>query len=57
VSGICGPGKIRLMAAIAGRWQRCVVIVRVATRTSNSRVCSRQREGRVVMIESRRRPG
>lgn len=42
--------KIRLMAAIACRWQRCVVVIRVATRASDSGMCARQRErrGRVI---------
>lgn len=57
VSGVRGPGKIRLVAAVAGRWQRCIVVIGMATRARNSRMCAGQRESRVVMVKGRRRPG
>ena len=54
--GIRGAGEIRLMAAVAGRGQRCVVVVGVALRASHRGVGARQREGRGVVIEGGARP-
>jgi len=48
---IRGPGKVRLMAAIASRWRPGKDIVNVAEIAGYCRVGSGQREGRVVVIE------
>ena len=57
VIGIRGPGVIRLVTAIAGRWQRRVVVVHVALRAGDvRRMISRQRECRGVVIEGGARP-
>ena len=42
---------IRLVAAVAGGWQRCVVVIGVARRTGNGCVCACQWERRVAVIE------
>ena len=44
VLGIGGPGEVRLMAAIAGGWQRCVVVIGMALRATYCGVRSSQRE-------------
>lgn len=54
---IGGPGVIRLVTAIAGRGQRCVVAVHVALHAGDvRRVISRQRERRGVVIEGGAQP-
>ena len=49
--GIRCSVPIRLVAAVAGGWQRRVVVIGVARRTGNGCVCARQREGRVAVIK------
>lgn len=53
---ICRPGEIRLMAPVAGRGQRCVVVIGMAQSASNRRMrpCQRKRSG--VVIECGRSP-
>lgn len=51
MGGIRRSVPIRLVAAIAGGWQRCVVVIGVARRAGNGCVCARQRECRVVVIK------
>jgi hypothetical protein len=52
-----GMGRIRrsvpicLVAAVAGSWQRCVVVIGVARRTGNGCMRTCQWERRVVVIE------
>lgn len=53
---IVGSFIVRLMAAVAVRRQRRVVIVHVATRARHTRVSSSQWETRIVVIESGRCP-
>lgn len=48
--------EVGLVAPIASRGKRRVVVVRVATRTGHRRVSSRKRERSVVVIEGRERP-
>ena len=55
VIGIRGPREIRLVAAVAIRRKRRVVIVRVALRASHRGMSPGQRKDRRV-IETRRRP-
>ena len=43
VVGVRGPCEVRLVAGIARRWRRRVIVVGVALRTSQSRVNSSQR--------------
>lgn len=57
VIGICGPGKVRLMARVAGRRRPCVDVVYVALYAVNSSVGPGQRKWRVVVIERRTGPG
>ena len=54
---ICGGGEICLVAAVAGRRQREVVVVHVAACARRCNVSAGQREGRGVVIEGSRRPG
>jgi len=53
VSRIRGSREILLMAAVASRWQRCVIVIRVAASARNSGVCTRQRERSRIVIETR----
>ena len=48
---IGGPGVVHLMTAVAGRRQSRVIVVNVARRAGHRNVRTRQREGRVVVIE------
>jgi len=56
VSWIRRPGKVRLVAAVAGCGQRCVVVIRVAGSTGNRGMRAGQRERGCVVIESRPGP-
>lgn len=56
VGRIRGPGEILLMAAVTGRGQCRVIVIRVAARAGYGGVCARKRETRVVVIERRRSP-
>jgi hypothetical protein len=56
VSGICGSGEIRLVAAVASRGQRCVVVVGVARGASHGCVSARKWESSVVVIKGCRGP-
>ena len=56
VIGVFGSGKVRLVAAVAGSGQRCVVVVGMARGTGHRCVSPGQRERGVVVIESRRCP-
>ena len=53
---IRSPREVLLMAAVAGRGQRCVVVVRVASCARHRGVEPGQREGRGVVIEGGARP-
>jgi hypothetical protein len=57
VIGICGPGEVRLVAAVARGGQCRVVVVRMALRTRNGDVRTRKRKRRFVVVECRRSPG
>ena len=48
------PTVVLLMTTVAVRRQRCVVVVYVATCTSDARVRSRQGEAGIVVVEGRR---
>jgi hypothetical protein len=56
VSGICGSSEVCLVASIACRGQRQVVIVRMALCARDGCVGAGQRERRGVVIEGRARP-
>lgn len=53
---IRSSGEICLVAAVARRWQRCVVVVYVALYARNRNVRTRERESCVVVVESCLRP-
>lgn len=54
---ISGALVILLVAAVAGSWQRGVVVVYVAARAWRSNVHPGKRESGVVVIERRGNPG
>ena len=54
--GIRSAVPIGLVAAVAGSRQRGVVVVGVALRALQGGVCTREREGRVVVIKGGRAP-
>jgi len=57
MGGIRGSREIHLVAAIAGRWQRGVVVIGVALCARDSNVRTGQRERCVVVIKGRCCPG
>ena len=56
VTRIRGARKLGLMASIARRGKRCVIVVHVALRARNRRMRARQWERRVVVVEARESP-
>jgi len=48
---------VLLVTAITGRWQGSVVVVDMTVRARRSDMRAGQREGGVVVVEGRRRPG
>jgi hypothetical protein len=53
---IRGAGVVRLVAPIASRRQRCVVVVHVAVCACHGGMSSREREGRSVVVKGRAGP-
>jgi len=49
VAGIVCSSKVRLVAAVAGSWESCVVVIGVALSASDGGMCTSQGEhGRVI---------